>query len=293
MLPANVAIQVETCPDLQPVLADTVQMQQVLMNLCVNGAHAIGSRDGVVRIAVGVREFPAAGDATSSAGIPPGRYVRLAVTDSGCGMDEATLARIFDPYFTTKEEGHGTGLGLAVVRGIVAEHAGVVCVESKVGIGTTFEILLPVTTVEAAPVGLPEHPVVRGEGQRLLVVDDELAVVEVARLALTRVGYLVETRTSPVEAWRTLAAAPGQFDLLLVDQQMPEMPGTELIRRVRAVAASIPVVMMSGQFEHINTDGIRPFGRISLLEKPFDIGVLANTVETALRNHGATERRAG
>jgi CheY-like chemotaxis protein len=202
-------------------------------------------------------------------------------------MDDATLARIFDPYFTTKETGQGTGLGLAVVRGIVAEHAGVIDVQSAVGAGTTFEILLPATTAETIPTVEPAPAVVRGEGQRLLVVDDEKDVAEVARLTLTRIGYLVEARTSPAEAWRIIAASPTQFDLLLVDQQMPEMPGTELIRRARGVAPSLPVVMMIGQFERIDTDEVRNFGAVSLIEKPFDLGVLANTVETALRNHGA------
>ncbi len=282
VLPPNIGLLVQAGSNVAPVLADAVQMQQILMNLCVNGAHAIGGRDGTLRITVGMCEVTETGGPTRS-GVPVGRYVRLAVTDTGSGMDEATVEKIFDPYFTTKRSGEGTGLGLAVVRGIAADHAAVIGVQSAVGQGSTFEILFPAATVEAIP---PVAPVVltvaRGDGQRVLVVDDEQAVTEVARVALARAGYTVETRTSPVEAWHMIAAAPAQFDLLIVDQHMPQLPGTELIRRVRGVAVSLPVVLMSGQFERIDTDEVRGFGGVSLLEKPFDLGVLANTVEAAL-----------
>lgn len=283
VLPANVSISMEVADDTGSVLADAGQVQQVLMNLCTNGAHAIGTRAGTLRLGVDVYDCRA-GDRPPPGGGAPGRYVRLTVKDSGSGMDESTRARIFAPFFTTKREGEGAGLGLYIVQDIVSRHKGWVEVDSAPGLGTTFAVYFPLAVNEApaAPVPVVEAVVANGRGQKTLVVDDDASITAVLRLALTRGGYAPEVYTSPVAAWNRFAQAPGDFDLLLVDQRMPEMNGAEFVSRARTVAPRLPVILMSGRFEASDVAAETLGDGVAALKKPFDISEVLRQVRTSL-----------
>jgi len=256
MLPAGIGLSVECEADAPSVMADVTQIEQVILNLCGNSWHAIQgqSRQGVieVRLASHHRE-PAVAQAPGSTGtygdLRPGRYARLTVRDNGSGMDEDTLARIFEPFFTTKPVGEGTGLGLAVVHGIVQEHRGSVEVQSVVGEGSTFHVYFHAleTPVAAAAAKTPNVAVaVHGEGKHVLFVDDDEAIVFLMKRLLERKGYLVSAYTDPHAAIAAARATPERFDLAVTDYNMAGMSGLEVARELRRIRADLPVALASG-----------------------------------------------
>ncbi|MBI5767318.1 MAG: PAS domain S-box protein [Verrucomicrobia bacterium] len=282
-MPANVSLSLAISCDSAPVLADSGQLQQVLMNLCTNGAHAIGAKAGRIQIGVGVVDLAASGGMALPPGCAPGRYVRLAVRDSGCGMDEATRQRIFEPFFTTKHAGEGTGLGLAIVHDIVTAHEGGLEVSSTVGGGSTFAIYLPLTSADAVRVETAfAGPAAMGRGQRVMVVDDEPSVATVVRLTLQKHGFEPEVFTSPNAAWARFESNPARFELLIVDQNMPELTGPELVTRVRQLAPDLPIIMMSGRFENAVEANFLHAARVAPLKKPFELVEVVVAARAAL-----------
>jgi PAS domain S-box-containing protein len=284
-LPAHVSLVLAIGDEKAPVLADSGQLQQVLMNLCVNAAHAIGARAGRIEIQVQTCLLGAGATLALPPGCTAGRHVRLAVRDNGAGMDAATRARLFEPFFTTKPAGEGTGLGLTIVRDIVAAHEGGLEVESELGRGTTFFVFLPLAGVENEP-GRDRARVAAptGRGQRIMIVDDEPAVAAVARLSLQRRGFTVEAYTSPLDAWARFEASAGHFSLLLVDQNMPDLSGEEFVTRARARDARVAILMMSGRFEPAVVSETARAARAATLKKPFEIDELAAAVHGALES---------
>ena len=291
MLPASIQITTQLAHVPGPVLADSGQMQQVLMNLVVNASHAIGKGHG--KITIGVRGVEVgAGDgravprrrredrnpdetgvevgADDGWALPPGRYLSLEVIDNGSGMDAATQAKIFDPFFTTKAQGEGTGLGLAIVHGIVGDHGGAIRVRSAPGEGATFEILLPVAPEpkETAAESATAVPVLSGAGLKVLLVDDEEPVRRFVSAALQRAGFEVESYADGSSAVRQFAAAPEEYTLALLDLSMPIRTGIEVIGDLRAIRPDLPVLLMSG--DHARYGGT-PDGapKIARLAKPF------------------------
>jgi len=272
-MPANVSLALELSAGPAPMLADAVQFQQVLMNLCTNAVHAIGRAAG--RIELGLR--PGAAVPGSDC-----RWVELWVRDNGCGMDQATQGRIFERFFTTKEPGVGTGLGLAIVQDVVKAHGGRLEVESAPGAGTTFSLHLPLSE-RTGPAVAPSRTLGRvdGRGRRVMVVDDEPAVAVVAQLALQKAGFAVTACYSAPEAWdelRTMAVPP---DLLVTDQNMPDLSGLELAWRARERFPDLPVVLMSGRFEAELT--AEQAGTLRVLAKPFDLVDLVALAGAAVR----------
>jgi two-component system cell cycle sensor histidine kinase/response regulator CckA len=283
-LPGRISISLDIAVEAAQVLADAGQIQQVLMNFCTNGAHAIGSKAGTLRIHVRMCDLEPDTGSNPAAGRSGGRHVCLAVTDSGAGMDETTRKRIFEPFFTTKKPGEGTGLGLSIVRDIVTAHGGRIDVISKQGGGTTFSIYLPVAPGGAgAPVAPDVEMTDGGDGQRILIVDDEPSVAMVLRLALQKGGYRSEMYTSPSAAWKRFSDAPGNFDLLMIDQNMPEINGYEFMERARKAAPMIPIILLSGRFERAQTPAILQQARVSALQKPFEIADLLGVVRSSLK----------
>ncbi len=272
-LPANITLSLDLRCDAAPVVADASQLQQVLLNLCTNAAHAIGDRSGRIRISA------EAVDGIFD-GRPVAKCVRLLVSDTGVGMDEATRRRVFEPFFTTKRKGEGTGLGLSIVQEIIANHEGSVDLESEPGVGTTFRILLPLAPgMTDVPEPVEAVPAVPGQGQRVLVVDDEAAIATVARLALKKWGYEPEVFTSPRRAWERFERDPRAFDLLIVDCDMPDISGPELVTRILALTPELPVIMMSGRFgRQMDFERLR----IERLKKPFEMAELRQVVSVAL-----------
>jgi CheY-like chemotaxis protein len=213
--------------------------------------------------------------------LEPGEYVRLAVSDSGMGMDEATMDRIFEPFFTTKEVGQGTGLGLSMVHGIVQAHAGLVEVQSSPGEGCMFEIYLPVSTrVEKAETF--ELPTPEGGNERILFVDDEDMIVELMESMLPALGYKTTCFTNGHAALAALRAVPESFDLLITDLSMPQMNGDQLAEAVKAVAPDLPIIMMTGNNDDFSEAGIETLNVTSMLRKPLRQADLDAAIRRAL-----------
>jgi PAS domain S-box-containing protein len=278
--PASIVIRVELPTDLPTVLGDATQLHQVLINLGTNACHAMEERGGMVRIAAETVYFQA-DDPRRPTGLAAGEYVRLTVADNGVGMPAATLQHIFEPFFTTKPVGKGTGLGLSVVHGIVQSHGGAITVHSEPGVGTTFEVYLLVERSEATAAA-PPVPVEPGSGQRLLVVDDEEALLRSTRRWLEHLGYRVTTCSSPRRALAKLRAAPASFDLLLTDQEMPGMTGMQLAQAAHEVAPTMPVLLYSGFLRHDLMQSAESSGICRVLQKPIDPPELAAVLASVL-----------
>jgi CheY-like chemotaxis protein len=274
-------IEVKISSSVPQVLGDPGQLHQVLMNLATNSRQAMEGRNG--RMSIGLHAVDV--DATmaqAQGNLAPGRYVRLSVTDTGVGMDAATLDRLFEPFFTTKGPRQGAGLGLAVVHGIVRSHGGGVTVYSQPGQGTTFHVFIPALVPKAAEV-VAEPPLPgRGRGERILYVDDEIALAKVADRMLRSMGYEVTFFTRPTEALAALAADPMRFQLVIADLTMPGMSGLELARRVREIRYGMPFLLTTGYHGTEDTGELSALGIAELLTKPVNTERLAKAVRGVL-----------
>jgi two-component system cell cycle sensor histidine kinase/response regulator CckA len=291
-LPPDVALEVLVPPYLPPVLADATQVEQALLNLCTNAVHAIGSTRGtVVMEATHVQPDPRTFERLN---LPPAQYVTLVVRDNGPGMDNATLQRIFEPFFTTKPVGAGTGLGLAVVHGVMRTHGGAVDVSSQAGQGSMFTLYFPVasdaqadTTPKTMPRPLqpPAAEVTQAVRKRhVLYVDDDEALVFLVQRLLRRRGYEVTGFTDPHEATAALEADPTRFDLMVTDYNMPGYSGLELLRAARTIRSDLPVALASGYVTTEIEQAARAEGARALIHKPNDVEELCATVDQLI--HG-------
>ena len=296
-LPTTIQLQHFIAPDAGATLADPTQMQQVLMNLCTNAAHAMEKHGGVLKIGL-CNAAATEGDGIPKSKLEHGNYVLLTVSDTGHGMDPGVQARIFDPYFTTKEPGKGTGLGLSVVHGIVQSHGGAIQVISEVGKGTTFKVFLP----RADPVEEPEPSSAQAlpkGAEKILLVDDEAALVEIGKQMLEFLGYQVEARTNPAEALELLRADPTRFDAVITDMTMPRLTGMSLAREILAIRPGIPTILCTGFSDQANEEKAQSVGIRALLYKPMTMQGLATAVRAALdgpagrqaMERGVSERR--
>ena len=212
----------------------------------------------------------------------PGNYLKLSITDNGCGIPPEMINRIFDPYFTTRSTGEGTGLGLSTVHGIVKDHGGNIKVYSEVGTGTTFHIFLPTAdaTPETAFEKMDQLPI---GSARVLFVDDEESLIDLGRDLLERLGYRVETRASPIDAIEAFLADPKKFDLIISDITMPKMTGDEMARQIKAIRPDIPIILCSGFSERIHPKTTEAIGISAVLMKPVLYTELAHTVHRVLK----------
>jgi PAS domain S-box-containing protein len=275
-LPATALLVPEIADTPLPVRIDAAQVQQVVMNLCTNAWQALPDQQGRIDVRLAAVELQA--DDARPPGLAPGRYARLQVQDNGAGMDEATRSRIFEPFFTTKPVGHGTGLGLAVVHGIVTACGGAISVTSLPGQGTRFDVYLPLQTAvpeTAAPAVLPAGPAPAGSGQHVLCVDDDPVVGLTLQLQLEHLGYRVTRIDDAQAALAAVRAAPQAFDLVITDHNMPGLSGLGLAQALRELAPALPVIITSGYV----TDALR--------QRALDAGVRA-----VLLKEYATDRLA-
>jgi CheY-like chemotaxis protein len=263
-------------------MADATQLHQVIMNLVTNAFHAMEDKGGQLSlrletVTLGIGEF---NDFSTS----PGLYQRLIIEDSGHGMDQATLAKIFDPYFTTKPRGKGTGLGLAVVVGILRNYGGEIRVESEVGKGTIFTLHLPVIELaaEQAPVLYDlNEPMPRGT-EHILLVDDEKSIAGVTTSMLERLGYKVTVRISSYDALEAFRNLADQIDLLIADLTMPQMSGLQLYREIKKIRPNIKVIICTGFSEQLDSRKSKAIGIEGFLYKPVVMGELARCVRSVL-----------
>lgn len=281
-IPATIEFETSIPAGLPPVLADPTQVHQVLMNLGANAAHAMGERAGLLRVRLEPVEVRAE-EGGPGAGPRPGPYVRISVADTGRGMAPEVMERIFEPFFTTKAPGEGTGLGLAVVHGVMRAHDGAVRVRSEPGKGTEFELYFPVHVPEQAPLAPGvERPPPRGSGERVWLVDDEASILQVGRIMLSQLGYRVEAASSSKEMLERLRARPESADLVVSDVAMPGMSGPELAEQLARLRPGLPILLMTGYDATLDPERLRGLGVKEVLAKPFTVRDLGFAVKRAL-----------
>lgn len=281
--PANIELRHNITTEYM-ITADPTKLHQVMMNLCTNAVQAMEDTDGVLEVDLSELYLDPATAATQFPGLAPGPFVEMIVSDTGPGMTPEVMDRVFEPYFTTKKEGQGTGLGLAVVHGIVEAHGGSVKVSSQPGKGTTFQVLLPATTDKGMAVVHPEIPYCPLEPGRILFVDDEREIVEVARRMLEPMGYLVTATTSAKKALEIFSARPDDFDLVITDMTMPDINGYQLAHRLMAVRSDIPVILCTGFNKRISEEKALSAGLRGFIMKPLEIDSLCRTIHKVLYN---------
>ncbi|MGV1100188.1 cache domain-containing protein [Thiovibrio sp. JS02] len=284
-LPTSIEIRQEIAAETGAVLGDPTNIHQILVNLCTNAFHAMEEKGGILTVTLKNVELGDA-DLVGEPAMGPGSYVLLRVGDTGCGIEPELLQRIFDPYFTTKEVGKGSGLGLAVVHGIVKSYGGMIKVASSVGRGTVFEVYLPQTREGVLWESSQEGGLPFGQ-ERILFVDDEQAIAEMGKAMLSGLGYRVTAKTDPVEALEEFQRNPQDYDLLVTDQTMPNISGIDLIQEVRAVRPGFPVVLCTGYSATISEEKAVELGVGQFVMKPLTMRGLAETVRAALSEHGA------
>ncbi len=263
------------------ILGDPSEIEQVIMNLCANAYHAMRGQVGLLDISL--RDIDLKTIQTFDyKDLSPGKYVRLTVSDTGCGIDPAIRDRIFDPYFTTKPIGEGSGLGLSIVHGIVTNCGGSIMVDSKPGQGATFDIYLPAVARESSESG-PEASQAAPTGSgTVLYVDDEAALVEVGKLMLELLGYRVVATTNSMEALKMFMDRPDELDAVVTDMTMPNMTGVELARKVMEVRPEIPIILCTGYSDLINKEKAKELGIRGFLMKPFNLLGLGTIMKNVL-----------
>ncbi len=280
ILPSSIEIR-QDLSDSCMVMADSTQIQQVIINLCSNAADAMEKTHGTIEVSLG-KVVVEEGAAAPDQGLSPGSYVKLSVKDTGRGMSPEVMARIYDPYFTTKGVGCGTGLGLAVVHGVLKSHGGSIVCTSSPGKGATFDIYLPGTASGENRMEQEEaihHPAGTG---RVLFVDDESALASLAENMLGMLGYEVIAKTNSMEALALFSEDPAGFDLVITDLTMPRMTGDRLAAELMRIRRDIPVIICTGYSDHFSENDARGIGIREYIQKPLDLATLAWTVRKVL-----------
>ncbi|MBW2012180.1 MAG: response regulator [Deltaproteobacteria bacterium] len=279
-IPKTIEIHQNISSKSDTVRADPTQINRVLINLCTNAAHAMGEKAGVLEVSLEDIEMDE-DSAIHYYDLSSGKYVRLTVSDTGHGIEPKTLERIFDPYFTTKKLGEGSGMGLSVIHGIVKTHGGGISVSSEPGKGTVFHVLFPCIEDEPEPEVDVAVEIPRGK-ERILFVDDEKAMVDAIQPMIERLGYKVNSRTSSIEALEAFRANPRRFDLVITDFTMPNMTGMELAKELLKLRSDIPIILCTGYSEHINEDKAKGSGIRAFVMKPVVLDEIANTIRKVL-----------
>ena len=281
-LPTTIGIRQNIEEDCGLVIANPTQIHQIVMNLCTNAYHAMYETGGILDVNLSKVDLTVL-DLTGL-DIEPGRYLCLEVVDTGHGMDQAVIDRIFDPYFTTKEKTKGTGLGLAVVHGIVKNYGGDIRVYSEPGKGTVFHVYLPVINSGFVPSEIvSDKPLPTGH-ETILLVDDEKQIASIEKQMLERLGYHVDVRTSSIEALKAFRALPDKYDLVITDMTMPNMTGDQLAEKIMNIRPDIPILLCTGFSENISTKRAEALGIKAFLMKPIVLKQFADTIRDLLDN---------
>jgi len=279
-IPTTIDIHQKLEAESDAVLADPTQIHQILLNLCTNASHAMRERGGELTINLTEEHLdPEAAGKFSD--LNPGPYLKVTVSDTGHGINAETMNRIFEPYFTTKETGEGTGMGLAMVHGIVKSCDGDITVESELGKGTTFNVYLPRIEADVSPVEEPSVQLPKGI-ERILFVDDEKDAVDVIQLMLEKLGYKVTGRTSSIEAVEAFRNNPQGFDLVITDMTMPNMTGKDLAKELMSIRSDIPIILCTGFSEQIDERRAREMGISAFVMKPIVMQQIAITIREVL-----------
>ncbi|MBU0728205.1 MAG: transporter substrate-binding domain-containing protein [Proteobacteria bacterium] len=280
-IPANIEIKQNIDTHCGAVLADPTQVHQIMMNLCTNAYHAMRKTGGTLGVSLVGVEITA-DDINAKMDLAPGSYVRLEVSDTGHGMDQALIERIFEPYFTTKEKGEGTGMGLSVVHGIVKSHGGTITVDSTLGVGTTFHVYFPgIESAGSIEIQKAITPLPRGT-EKILIVDDEEPLVFLLQQMLESLGYAVTSFTDSSKALKTFTNQPDYFDLVVTDMNMPKMTGAAFSRKLLTINPHIPIILCTGFSDTINEEHAMAMGIKRYLMKPIIKHEISNAVREVL-----------
>ncbi len=279
-IPRTIEIRYREDEDLPMVMANPTQIHQIVINLCTNAAHAMESRGGVLDIRVS-RFMKNGNPHDGSQDLEQGHYVCISIKDTGDGISPELLDKIFVPYFTTKQTGKGTGMGLAVVHGLVKNHGGEIVVESEIGKGTRFVVYFP--ALDACPRKEDgKRPDLPMGSERILFVDDEKALVDVVREILEKFGYAVDAHVSPLTALEQFNASPHLYDMVITDMSMPHMSGDQLVRKILDVRPDIPVMLCTGYNDDLTEEKAHHMGLKSVLNKPVNLRELVTGVRAVL-----------
>ncbi|GAB6147378.1 ATP-binding response regulator [Desulfocicer niacini] len=279
-IPTTIDIVQDICVTDETILADPTQINQIMMNLCINASHAMEQTGGKLTIAVenvlldnsSAKDYP---------DLKIGTYVKLMVSDTGPGIDPKIMDRIFDPYFTTKGIGKGSGMGLAVVHGIVKNHRGTIAVDSTLGKGTKFSILFPLSQGKAAVEAKTIQEIPRGN-ETILFVDDEISIANMVQRMFERLGYKVQTATTPQDALDRFSLNPNHFDLIITDMTMPQMTGINLSEKLMDIRPDIPIIICTGHSALVDEEKAKEFGLAAYVMKPIEIREIAQTIRNVL-----------
>jgi PAS domain S-box-containing protein len=280
-LPSTIAIYPRLTSTAGTVLADPTQLQQVLMNLGTNAEHAMRDTGGVLAVHLDAVEVTA-DFAAAHAPLTPGPYACIMIRDTGHGMAPEVLERIFEPFFTTKAVGEGTGMGLAVVDGIIASHGGAITATSTPGQGTTFAVYLPRIDTDTPSLDVPEEPPIPHGHGRILFVDDEPTLADMTAEMLSCLGYNATVYTSSVEALKAFQTAPWQFDVVITDQTMPEITGERLARELRCIRPEIPIILCTGFSHTMTASKAQALSVDAFLLKPLELRELGLALQQVL-----------
>jgi PAS domain S-box-containing protein len=280
-IPSTIEIRQKIESESASLMADPTQIHQLLMNLCTNATHAMEKGGGVLEISTETIKLDAK-NVNGYQELIPGHYLKLTVSDTGHGMDRDTLERLFDPFFTTKGPAKGTGMGLAVVQGIVKRHKGAISVESEPGKGSSFEIILPQTDVKIPRIVTAPESLPKGK-ERILYVDDEEFLVDLGRQFFELLGYQAVCVTNPIKALEVFCKQPDSFDLVITDMTMPKMTGISLARKIIEIRPNLPIILTTGFSHQLSVENrFSEIGIKAQLMKPLALKDLAATVRKVL-----------
>ncbi|WP_454063282.1 GAF domain-containing protein [Candidatus Nitrospira salsa] len=279
-LPSTIEIKTSLANKVSPIIADPIQIHQVLMNLCTNAAQAMGEQGGELEVSLEhcLMTDEEIGQAFSNRDVPSRSYLKTTIRDTGPGIPSEILERIFDPFFTTKDAGDGVGLGLSVVHGILSNHHGGIKVESTLGKGTTFTVFLPELNIASIQERSNEVSLKLGSGERILFVEDEESIAHLGKEILTQLGYSVRVETDSVNALKAFREAPEDFDLVITDQTMPNMTGEVLSQELLHQRPGIPIILCTGYSPRMTPEKARDLGIQAFLWKPLLLHDLSETI---------------
>jgi PAS domain S-box-containing protein len=280
-IPSSIRIQSDLSKAKTHILADPIQIHQVVINLGTNAAQAMYEHGGVLSVTLEEKSIDSAGS-DSGHHVPPGKYAVLTISDTGNGISQDIIDRIFDPYFTTKPVGKGTGMGLSVVHGIIQNLGGKIFVESKVGKGSVFTIYLPATKTTTIQKSRTYSTDSYYGNERILLVDDDAQIAHLGKLMLTRMGYQVTAMTNPLEVIEEFQSNPGQYSLVITDMTMPDISGDRLAEKLLEIKKDIPIILCTGHNDRINQEIAASIGIKAFMMKPVENKELARTIRNIL-----------
>ena len=285
-IPVTIAIEHHVDPDCGPILADATQLHQVVMNLCTNAYHAMRETGGQLNISLKSVELTA-DDLKNRLNLQPGTYAKLEVSDTGCGMEKSILTKIFNPYFTTKTSGEGTGFGLSVVHGIVRDIGGDITVYSEPGTGTIFHVYLPVIQEKKKKIAATHKLPLPTGTERIILVDDDQTIAQMNKAMLESLGYKVTAFTDSMEIIEAFRKDPVNFDLILTDMTMPQITGGELAKTILNIRPDIPIILCTGFSELIDKEMAKEVGIREFIMKPATKKELAETIRRVLNGNAS------